>query len=731
VCSVIMCTYYFAAAQVSDSAKLLRLTELVVSGTKNATTRDKVVQDITTISRARMQLINASATGELLQQSGEVYLQKSQAGGGSPIIRGFEASRVLLVVDGVRLNNAIYRAGHLQNAITVDQNALQSVEVLLGSSSALYGSDALGGVVVMNTLLPKFSTKIGKRYYSSAAMTRYATAISEKSIHGDILVGGARLASVSSITISSFGNVIAGKRRDAKYSGWGQCLYFADVTSSGVDTMLPNAMPHIQKRTGYSQIDLLQKVAYRAKNGVTHTINIQLSNSTSINRYDRLSEYSGSKLKWADWYYGPQRRTFESYSFSKIRKHGLVSKLNLVLAHQHILESRITRRFNSTAKDTRLEKVDVSSIDLNATKQERNYTMTLGVDGQFNAIVSSGTSVNIASNVATAIDSRYPNGTNRMAFASVYAQYLYTPFAKKITLNSGLRVTASSLYSTIADVSTQFNIPYTTIKQRSSAMTGSTAVKYKITKSTALSALYSSGFRMPNIDDMTKIFETAAGNGVVVPNPTIKPERTHQLEFNTQITTDAFDLKAGVYHTWLTNAMVLDKFSFNGADSILYAGSMQRVLAMQNKASGTVYGAFLSFKGDITRLLTYSGNLNLTKGQYFLGSTISPLDHIAPTFGRFAMAYSKAKFTFESYVMFSDLKAAANYSNSGEDNAQFATAVGMPSWHTINCRNTYQCHKLLNVSLGVENILDEHYRLFASGISAPGRNFTLTLRSSL
>ena len=91
-------------------------------------------------------------------------IQKSQLGGGSPIIRGFEANRVLLVVDGVRMNNAIYRSGHLQNALTVDANALEIVEVVFGPSSTIYGSDALGGVVHFYTKKPEFS-KNDKTYY--------------------------------------------------------------------------------------------------------------------------------------------------------------------------------------------------------------------------------------------------------------------------------------------------------------------------------------------------------------------------------------------------------------------------------------------------------------------------------------------------------------------------------------------------------------------------------------
>jgi len=90
---------------------------------------------------------NAQTSADVLEKNGGLFVQKSQLGGGSPIIRGFEANRVLLVVDGVKLNNAIYRNGHLQNAITIDPAALEQAEVIYGPGSLTYGSDALGGVV--------------------------------------------------------------------------------------------------------------------------------------------------------------------------------------------------------------------------------------------------------------------------------------------------------------------------------------------------------------------------------------------------------------------------------------------------------------------------------------------------------------------------------------------------------------------------------------------------------
>ena len=96
--------------------------EAIVYSNKFIEKKKNLAQKIDIITAAVISKYNSQNTGDLLINTGNIFVQKSQQGGSSPVIRGFEASRILLVVDGVRLNNAIYRAGHLQNVITVDQN---------------------------------------------------------------------------------------------------------------------------------------------------------------------------------------------------------------------------------------------------------------------------------------------------------------------------------------------------------------------------------------------------------------------------------------------------------------------------------------------------------------------------------------------------------------------------------------------------------------------------------
>ena len=134
-----------------DTTKTNQLEEVVVTTKRTIKEKEFIASQIESVSQKEIEFQNFQNTADLLANSGNVHVQKSQQGGGSPSIRGFEASRVLLLVDGIRMNNLTYRAGHLQNVITVDENMLENVDIFFGPSSTLFGSDALGGTVSMNT----------------------------------------------------------------------------------------------------------------------------------------------------------------------------------------------------------------------------------------------------------------------------------------------------------------------------------------------------------------------------------------------------------------------------------------------------------------------------------------------------------------------------------------------------------------------------------------------------
>ena len=261
-----------------DTLKTSYLTEVVISANKIPEQRREVAQQVYMIRPSVIKSLNSQTTADLLQNTGMIAMQRSQQGGGSPIMRGFEASRVLLVVDGVRMNNAIYRAGHLQNVLRVDNNNLDHAEILFGPSSTVYGSDALGGVIHFYTRDPLLSTVDGKTNTSGESFVRLGSVNDEKTFHFDLNVADNRLGSFTSFTLSDFGDLRMGKEKnpnlDQPFGLRNQ--YVVRAPDNSADLLVDNADPLIQKFSGYRQWDLLQKFLYKGSDRVTHHLNLNV-----------------------------------------------------------------------------------------------------------------------------------------------------------------------------------------------------------------------------------------------------------------------------------------------------------------------------------------------------------------------------------------------------------------------------------------------------------------------
>jgi hemoglobin/transferrin/lactoferrin receptor protein len=245
-----------------------------------------------------------------------------------------------------------------------------------------------------------------------------------------------------------------------------------------------------------------------------------------------------------------------------------------------------------------------------------------------------------------------------------------------------------------------------------------------------VTALVSTGFRAPNVDDLSKVFESTAGS-INVPNPDLKPESTYNGEvgvsnkFGNWLTASATG-----YYTLYRNALTTQNFTYNGQDSIMYAGTMSQVVATTNANKAYMYGLELGLNGRFNDNVSMYATYNYTHARIVTDSTAIPLDHIPPVFGKFGVQISDKKFRADLFVNYSAWKRIADYNPFGEDNQAYALPEGMPSWYTVNARLSYQFNKYLGLQVACENILDQNYRVFASNISAPGRNFILTLRGS-
>ena len=720
--------YVYAQDTLSKSKNL---DEVIIYSNKFAERKKNIVQKIHVITERQIAQTNSQNTGDLLMNTGNVFVQKSQQGGSSPVIRGFEASRVLLVIDGIRMNNAIYRSGHLQNAITVDQNMLERVEVLYGPASTIYGSDALGGVVHFRTKMPKLSLT-GKTLFTGSAFARYSTANKEKTVHLDVSAGGKRFGWLQSYNFSDFGDTRMGGSYLKKYPNFGRRSQYV-ATINGIDSIVKNSDDRIQKFSGYSQWDITQKLLFKQSDKTSHTLNLQYSNSTNVPRYDRLQDVRSGRLRFAEWYYGPQLRGLAAYELNK-ESEGFFNSIKASLNYQYIEESRHQRDYRRYDRlDNRMEKVHVWAFGLDGRKVWKNHEITLGVDGQLNDVTSRAVRKNIITGAVSPLDTRYPNGDNKLNNVGAYGQHTLKMKGGRWVLNDGIRVQATALRSTIADNSF-FNLPFTKIEQENLAFTGNLGIIYIPTSDFRLAAGLSSGFRAPNVDDAARIFESnTASRQLVVPNPDIQPEYTYNGDISIAKTiAQKVRFEATGYYTLFRNAISLAPFRLHGQDSVDYNGTRVKVLANRNINKAFLYGFNASISADLSEALVFSFNINYTYGrlQPAVGTEV-PLDHIPPLFGRTGIIYTHKIVTIDAYALYNGWKRIKDYNPSGEDNAQYATADGTPSWFTLNLKSAWVINQHISLQAGIENILDRNYRYFASGFSAPGRNIMLSLRGRL
>jgi len=704
--------------------------EVVVAANKVPETRKLVAQQMMVLNSKQIANAQAQTTADLLANTAGIFVQKSQMGGGSPVLRGFEANKILMVVDGVRMNNLIYRGGHLQNVITIDNAMLDRAEVLFGPSSTMYGSDALGGVIHFYTKQPKFATDSQRRLTTANAYMRYGSVNNEVTSHADVGLGGKRLASLTSFTWSSFGHLMGGAAQNPFYdTAYGLRPFYA-TRINGRDTLVANSNQYRQVQSGYSQYDVLQKFAFRQNEYVLHVLNLQFSTSTDIPRYDRLTDPTANGgLRSAQWYYGPQQRAMASYTITRDQKNVFFQHRQVLVSYQDIVESRHNRNFGSNQLAHRTERVGVLGLNMDMQRTAGSHTLRLGVEQQSNWLTSKAEREHLVTGVRTPLDTRYPDGDNSMMNTAAYGSHTWQ-INDKLVLNDGLRLGVSSLESSFRDTSF-FSLPFTSVRQVNFVYSGSVGLIYNPNRRTKLSGMVATGYRVPNVDDLAKVFESVPGR-LIVPNAELKPEKTISGELGlTKVMAKKIWWETVVYYTAFADAIVTSPYKYNGQDSVLYNGTVSQVVANQNQQQAYIYGATSNVRALLHTHLLLTAGVTYTFGRIKTDSVAMPLDHIPPLVLRMQLAYTRQKLGIDVIVNGHGTKKLTDYNLSGEDNQQYATPTGMPAWVVGNVRVRYKLNKNITVMAGVDNVMDTQYRVFASGINAPGRNVFAVVRFGL
>ena len=706
--------------------KIFTIDEFIVSANRIEENKKNIPYFIQTVAPKTIQYKNANTAADILTSTGYVAVQKSQGGGGSPVLRGFEANRILLVVDGVRMNNAIYRSGHLQNSITIDPSILNNTEILFGPSSVMYGSDALGGVISYNTKNPVYSTANNPFIKAGAALQAHSSTNTLKSnIH--LNLGSKKIASLTSFSYSDFGDIEMGKNRrnSAGADEWGKMLHYSKRIN-GKDSMFINPNPSTQLFTGYKQYDIIQKMSFQTNRNHELMLNSQYSTSSNIHRFDALNDYKNDYLKYSEYYYGPQERLFVSANSQYNKQCKIFSSVHTVVAYQKIKESRHSRKFNSEQKLSQVEDLNIGSINIDLVKQlESSSRINYGIEFIYNHVNSNASYKNINTNNISSAPTRYPNGGTHSHTYAIYTSY-HTELNPNLIFNAGIRIGHYHFSSKFKDTD-GFKPLLKKLDNRNTAPSGSIGFVYSPDKSWKINTIFTSGYRVANVDDYGKI--RAKNDEISLPNPGLKPEYAYNLELSADksFNNEMILLNISLYHTWLRDAIVRSYNTPYKMDSIPYDGDLYRIVTNINAQKASIKGICAGVNASPLPHISIQATINYTHGK--ITSTNEPLGHITPLFGKISTSYQKKRYKTEVYIHYQGKKEFADMSPYGEDNEEEGINNTFPSWCTINWANQFEISENIIAQISIENITDIHYKTFSSGISSPGRNFIISISS--
>ncbi len=705
-----------------------QLSEVVISVSKWEQDKKDIPQKIVSLSSEDIAIATPQTSADLLQSSGQVFIQKSQLGGGSPIIRGFSTNRLLLTVDGVRMNTAIFRGGNVQNVISIDPFTVDRTEVILGPGSVVYGSDAIGGVMNFYTVQPKFAIR-DENHVSGSALVRYASASNEMTGHIDFNIGLEKWAFLTSVSYTDFDDLKMGSHGPDDYL---RTEYVATV--NGEDIIVQNSDPKEQVFTGYNQINLLQKIHFTPNEKWDFSVGLIYSETSDYPRYDRLIRRRDGNLRSAEWFYGPQRWGMGNFHVFHKSRSNLYDKIKVTAAYQFFEESRNDRDFGGDILSRTQEQVDVYSFNVDFEKEfNKKTSFYYGLEYILNNVFSDGSERDINTREIVAAPSRYPDGSTWQSIAA-YAS-VKNNFSDKLRFQGGLRYNRIILYSDFNN--DFFEFPFDEANIDTGALTGTAGLSWLPNNKLQWKLNFSSAFRAPNIDDVGKIFDSEPGS-VVVPNPDLKPEYAYNGELGLTATLSKnFTLDLATYYTYLDNALVRRDFNLNGETQIVFGGELSNVQAIQNAARARIYGFEAGVEYEFAKHFKLASQYTFVGGEEELDNGVTtPTRHVSPQFGNTRLTFTSQKWIVDAFTVYNGQFDFEDLAPSQQNN-DFLYAKDKngnpysPSWYTLNLRTQYKITDNLKSIISLENITDQRYRPYSSGVAAAGRNFIVSLKYSL
>ncbi len=653
---------------VNDSILPHILSEVVITANRSASRRFTTAEAIEVLKSKAINQNQLRSAPEALSNTPGVFVQKTNHGGGSPFVRGLTGNQTLQMIDGIRLNNATYRFGPNQYFNTLDVLSLESIEVLRGSGSVQYGSDALGGTIQAFSKDVAFNES---RKWGSSMLTRFFTQKMEQTIRADVNYRSTKAAFRGGISLRNFGNLMGG-----------------DTTG-------------MQSPSSYHELDFDVKGKIRLSSSSVLTVVYQNVHQEDVDVYHKveLENYAVNKIN-------PQTRRLAYLRLNQKLDAGVFKTLTITASLQNTEEGRESRKNGSSALRYENDKVRTLAFSTDVyTKNRDIWSANSGIEVYNDMVNSTRTDTDLSSGAAVQKRGLYPDGST---MSSIAAFTLHTFGLPKWIFTAGAR------FNTFVIHVEDETLGKTTLNP--SALVGNASVMRKLTSASNVFVSANTGFRAPNIDDLGTL-------GIVdfryeTPNYNLKPEKSFQYQLGYKYQGKKLKGEIYLYRNELYNLIVRNKVAGDSLDGY-------PVYQKENVERAYIQGVETSFDYMLSPSLSFSGNLTYTYGENLTKN--EPVRRIPPLFGRVVFEYRHSNL-WANMEWLAATKQDRLAQGDKDDNR--IPKGGTPGWNIFNINTGYTWH-FISFDLRLQNLLNKDYRYHGSGVNGYGRSASLSLHVRL
>jgi outer membrane receptor for ferrienterochelin and colicin len=673
------------------------ISDIAVTATRSERSTNRISNQINTVSENEIKARNAKTSAEALREENGIFVQKTNHGGGSAVIRGLSSNQILIMVDGIRLNNSTYRLGNHQYLTTVDNLMASQIEVVRGPTSVLYGSDALGGAI--NVISKRPSLNHSDFELDFKLFSRFASADLEKTARAEFMLRYNRYALQTGFSYKDYDDLKRG--RNSKHPQ-------LENSTNGIK----------QTPSGFTTYDFDTKLLYGISAKQTLLLAYQISRQKQVPRYDKFENNN-----YLQWIYQPQHRMLAYLKYENYLKTKIVQSLQATISYHQQEEGREIQQSVTAPFTEENDAVHTLGFSLQMTSIQKNHEITLGCE-MYRDRVYSERFITDTSKDSTVKDirGRYPDNAvytshgifaqDEIALSSSWRAILGTRFSKmKTSFNIVQAVSGSQIY-----------IPY---QQDYDSWTGSIGNIFEINENFVLKSHMAQAFRAPNLSDLSKLGESK-GEIFEVPNRDLKPEKLLSFDFGFSLRYTLLKLQASVFYTSISDLIGSADATFNELQYIEIDSSQYKIKSKQNIGNAFIRGLEIKFEYQFYKKLQLHSNFTAVLGQ---NRTLNePVGGIPPAFGLIGLKWPETRYYLNLYMRFAVKQD--RLSSDDRDDPRIPQG-GTPAWKIINFRAGFKLAKFIELRFTLENIFDVNYREHGSGINGPGRNFILGLEAIL